>query len=540
MTTLRTLATIVALMLLAVCSKQAANEAIAQDVNAKGVEQLRRPKSPPQFSETVLCSYKKDGSGGFSPYWVAYIIDPIKDANDQSSFVELNGKRLGPYAQVSGMMEVSHDGRHMAFAAEKNKKWVVVVDGVEKFTHEGLLWPWCAWSPSLEGNSFIPQTRAALLEFSRDGQFIAYPAKMADGKYAVFVNGEPGPSFPSVGSSVSFVADQVKYYAFPEEKKIVEVHGKQVLGPYDTSYKTKVSADGNHYCFWATTGDKKILVVDDQTRELPGELTDYVIGNEGFLAYAYKSSGKHRVWIDKTDLPGDYDEVTEMTLSPDNRKVAFWARRSGKWTLVAGDKELPGFDGYFYYQCGGRKYSVMWSPDSQHIAYYIREGRNGVLVLDGQKLEADFRPPGLALQVIVDDKGQSVGSGIMQGPQMDTGAFVQAVLLREKIKCDPFSASLLDRMLCYIEKNDSTAFMHIGEKKEGPYKSIRSVLLTSPDGKHYAYLVQTDKGDQVVIDGTVRPQTYNAIYRLIFNDEDRTLDFLAVKDGNLVRVVEPL
>jgi len=104
--------------------------------------QIHSPKPPAQFSETVLCSYKKDGVGAFSPYWAAYIVEPEKGAADQSTYVELNGKRLGPYAQVSGMMEVGGAGKHIAFAAKKGEKWTVVVDGVEKYTHDGLLWPW--------------------------------------------------------------------------------------------------------------------------------------------------------------------------------------------------------------------------------------------------------------------------------------------------------------------------------------------------------------------------------------------------------------
>jgi hypothetical protein len=510
-----------------------------EEPNQASSQPPRKSKSPSQFSETTLCPYRKDASGGFSPYWVAYIIDPAKDANDKSSFVELNGQRLGPYAQVSRMMEVSRDGKHIAFAAEKSGKMVVVVDGVEKFTHEGLLWPWCAWSPTLEGNSFVPQTQAAVLEFSPDGQSIAYPAKMTDGQYAVFVNGKPGPAFPVVGSSIGFVAGQVQYHAFLKDDKTVEVHGERLLGPYDGTFRTKVSPDGNHCCFGARIGDKRVLVVDGETRELPGELTSYVIGNGGFVAYAYRVSGKEKVRVGKVDLPGDYDEVAEMTPSPDSTKVAFWGRRGEEWKVVAGDKELPGFDGYFYYQCGGRKYSVMWSPDAEHIAYYARERSSGMLVLDGQKLEAPYKPPGFTLQRIVDDKRQVVGLGMMNGPQMDTDAFVQAVLLRNEIKCDPFSTTLFDRQLCYIEKGESDAFMHVGDKKEGPYKSVKSVLLVAPHGKHYAYFVQTDKGDQIVIDGTIAPQVYDAIYRPLFNEEDGALVALAVKDGNLVRVVKP-
>lgn len=511
--------------------------------SASGIsaEQPPKRKLVTQRSETVLCQYRKDVMGAFSPHWVAYIIEPAKEATDSSRFVEVNGKRLGPYTQVSGMMELSRDGRHLAFAAEKNGKWVVVVDGVEKYTHEALLWPWCAWSPTLEGNSFIPQTQAAVLEFSPDGQSIAYPAKLADGKYAVFVDGKPGKAYNNVGARIQFVAGRVKYYAFPEEKKLIEVHGDAVFGPYDESYKTKVSANGQHYCFWAASGTRNIFVADGRTHELPGKVLDYCIGNDGLVVYAYKVGGRCRVRVGTTDLPGEYDEVTQLTLSPDGKKAAFWARSGGKWSLLAGDKVLPGFDGYFYYDCGGKQYSVMWSADSQHVAYYIRDGHNGILVLDGQKLEQTFRPSGIAMQVIVDEKGQTVGTGMMSAPRVDSEAFVQAVLMRETAKCDPFTASLCGQSLCYIEKRSADAtFMHVGDKAEGPYRNIRSVLLTSAGGRHYAYIVEAENGQQLVIDGRAVPNVFDAIYRPAFNDDEGALEFLAIKDGNVVRVVEPM
>jgi hypothetical protein len=497
------------------------------------------PKPQATFSEAALTTYRKGASGGFSPYWVAYILHPEKGAADQATFVELNGRSLGPYDRVSEMMELSRGGKHMAFAAEKKGKWVVVVDGVEKYTHDGFLWPSFTWTSNLEGNRVANEVQAVDLEFSPTGDAIAYPAKTSDGKYAVFVNGKQGPSYPDVGSSVIFVDGQVKYFAFAEDKKIVEIHGTRVLGPYDTAYKAKISSDAKHYVFWAKKAGTNVLVFDDQEREIPGEISDYLIGNSGFLAYAYQSSGKYHVHVGNTDLPAEYDEVREMTISPDGTKVAYWARSGAEWTVWAGDHTLPGFDGYYYYQSGGTKYSLMWSPDSQHVAYYVRGKQE--LVLDGQSLGKGFTPPGMALQVIVDERRTAVGSGLMQGPHVESTAVVQAVLMRDKTKCETFSVALSGKELSCVEKKDATtAYMHLGDKTEGPFRSILSTLLTSTDEKHYAYAVETDKGQQFVIDGSVSSHAYEAIYRPVFNEENKSLDYLAVKEGNLIRVVEPL
>jgi hypothetical protein len=494
-------------------------------------------KSPPKYSETTLCAYKKDVEGGFSPNWVAYIIRPAEEAKDQSVFVEVNGKRFGPYTNVSGLIEVSRDGKHIAYAAEKNGMWVVAIDGVEKYTHKGLLWPWMGWAPTVEGNSYTPQTRAVALEFSPDGKSLAYPAQMDDNKYAVFVNGKPSAAYAKVGAEIHFVDGNVKYYAFPAEKQIIVAHGTQMFGPYDTSYKTKYSEDGKHYVFWASKGEKHILVADGKAHELPGEVGDYAIGNGGFLAYSYKQGGKCHVREGNTDLPGEFDEVTQLVVSPDGKKIAFWARRGDTWTVSAMGKDFPGFGGYYYYKSGSKTYGLMWSPDSQHIAYYTRSPRS--FVLDGVQL-AGFTPPGIMLQVIVDDQGRDVGAAMMSGPETDQKALVQAALMRDKAKCEPFAAALFGGQLCCVEKIDKTAFMWIGNKREGPYAEINSVLLTAPASKHYTYIVKTAAGEQVVVDGLLMPHVYDALYRPVFNDEDGELDILALKGGNLLKVVQPL
>jgi hypothetical protein len=82
--------------------------------------------------------------------------------------------------------------------------------------------------------------------------------------------------------------------------------------------------------------------------------------------------------------------------------------------------------------------------------------------------------------------------------------------------------------------------MHIGEKTEGPYKSIKSRLEASDSNKDYSYVVETEKGQQLVVNGKLAPHAYDAIYRIVFNDEDRAIDALAVRNGMLIHVVQPI
>ena len=196
---------------------QSAEGQQSQALQAKKIQSPFKPPAP--FSETILAPYTKAGSGGFSPYWAAYIIAPKDGAKDKDSFIDLNGKRLGPYTNLSGLIELSGDGKHIAFAAEKAGQWIVVVDGVEKYSVKAMEWSWSAWSPDLEGNSFIPQTQAAMLQFSSDGKSLAYAGDLADGKKAVFVNGKPGPSFAGLGDSISFVDGQLTTLRFRKRRR---------------------------------------------------------------------------------------------------------------------------------------------------------------------------------------------------------------------------------------------------------------------------------------------------------------------------------
>ena len=182
----------------------------------------------------------------------------------------------------------------------------------------------------------------------------------------------------------------------------------------------------------------------------------------------------------------------------------------------------------------------MWSADSQHLVHYARNGHDTIMVLDGRKLAKGFYPPGIPLEVLVDDQGRQVGMGMMGTSGPDPAAVAQAVLTYDVSRCDPFTTSLLGKTLTCIEKQGKQAWMKIGSKREVGYRSIRTVLPSISDYSHYAYVVETDRGRQVVIDGVVNSHAYSAIYRVILDQQNNSLVFLAIKAGELIRVVQPL
>jgi hypothetical protein len=465
-------------------------------------------------SETLLGNYQENGNGGFSSHWLAYIVEPQEGATDQSSFVELNGQRLGPYSNLSRRFEISPNGEHIAFAAEKNAKWVIVVDGQEMWEHESVGYTYYAWGPDLEGKAFIPQTNAAILEFSPSGDQLAYMVKVNDAEWAIYINGKPGQTYQSVSTNIQFVEEKLAYWAEGSTGKVY-IYGDSILGPYEEIWKTAFSSDRKHFVFAVKKQDAYLLVVDGKEQDLSGEIDNYEMGPAGELAYSTKSGAGMKVNFGSQELPDVYDEISQLTISPDGKHLAFWARQGFSWSVVTDTRNFPGFDGYYFYESSGEIYSILWDKESANLAYFARNGKDVILALNGEQHPVPGFP-GIAISVIVDDQRNIVGESRMGMPNLDRQAYVECLLQSDSLMCDPLSVTLIRDELAYIETGEKESFMVIGTKKEGPYASIDSVLLRSSDNMHYAYIVTNGKGQQTVLDGTLMDWAYEAVYRAQF------------------------
>ncbi|MEW5913322.1 MAG: hypothetical protein AB1814_12250 [Thermodesulfobacteriota bacterium] len=486
------------------------------------------------FQEQYLCEHRAKALGGFTPIWVAYAQEEKKDPKTKLYYVELNGKRLGPFTLLSTYFPRSEDGRHIAFVAQEKGQWCVYIDGRKKWCHAALGWVRRSWTSSLDGNTVTMQTSSPIAAFSRDGDRFAYQAKLANKKWAVFINGKQGPEYKNVGVDIQFVDDTISYTAWTD-KGIVKVFGRKVLGPYKDTWNNKYSTNGEYTCFMAQEEGQQVLVKNGKVVARKKEMGNFGLGPKGEMYYAYKEGGKFKLNFRDRDLPGTYDEIRYPEVSPDGKRIAFWARQGKTWHLVADDKRHPAWDGYYLYQAGSELYHIFWSTDAKNIAYYARQGDKPVLALNGQVVKPARGPHTFALAVIQGERGQIVGSGLM-GPLLgDRQAFVQALLERDQSSCDPFTAVLLNGKVCGVVKKDKQSFMVVAGRQEGPYAEIKSPLMAAPGGKHYAYAVKTAQGAQMVINGKLRAPVYEAVYRPRF-DSAKELSCLALKGGKLYRV----
>lgn len=490
----------------------------------------------PEASETLLATYIPDQEGGFSSKWVVYVFAPTSENQDQAVEVEFNGTRMGPYTNLSSRVEVSPNGDHAAVAVEKDGKWVILLDGEEKWQHDHLGWAWWSWSPTMEGNSFIPQTQAAVMEFSPSGDTLAYLIGTTDDKWIMGQNGVESKPYTNIYLDFVFHGESLVYHATTDDGEVV-VFGDKLLGPFKSIRRIKQSPNELHTIFVAEEKDgKSILFLDGEEVKVEGDITGYSVGDLGQWTITKQVDDQYQVYLENRLVVEGLDDIQSATLSPDGKHLAFWAKQGSQWQMMTDQNKLASGTNYFYYESGGIDYDIMWDPTSSHVAYFIQNGDQISQMVDGKAYPTKWE--GIALQVYVNEEGETVGSNLMNGPTPDKQAFVACLLVQEKTNCDPFSSFMVGDQLAYREKSEEGSSLIIGDQKIGPYPEITGLLQDTSLAGHYGFVAKTELGYQVVMDGKLMDKVFDSIYlpRLVGKVG---ISFLGIKGDQIYGVFLP-
>jgi Tol biopolymer transport system component len=372
--------------------------------------------------------------------------------NVLDGFRVIHDGKAGPsYAEIAKETPVfSEDGGTLAYAARKGTEWMWVVNGVEGPSYSELTPTSFAFSADGKHHAYvvIPRFRQAALivdgivmaEGKWDGimPWDAAPALSADGGRLAFVevnrsqklmrvnlDGKAGPWHPGISMLKSpgfgaFMFAQLQgaiteerarpqafgfrfspdgrrfaYGAFTDEHKSIMVVDGKKSEPHDTlGFDNLFSADGSLHAFMALDGKQRHIFAT-RAPPLPVDamydwsLTSSPDGRH--LAFAGIREGKKAIWMDgkavQLDVTmDDYRNTQPIIFSPDSRRLACCVMSQGSMYWVVDGKAGPGSK-------VGMGFNLSFSPDSQHFAYMLAKGMDGIaaIVVDGVE-RASYKP----------------------------------------------------------------------------------------------------------------------------------------------------
>lgn len=286
--------------------------------------------------------------------------------------VNLGGRIIRECAGIP-LVSYSHDFKHLAYTGGVDKdKTLLVVDGKETNIDGSI--DIIIYSPD--------SARFAYFVTSGKKHYVVVDGKKGkeyDGSvYSIMpiAEGDPGTKR---GDWIPFFSPDSKHYAYQAQAKdkwlVVydDKEGKQYDKIFLRGNRT-FSPDSLHFNYLAFTGEKRVLVMDNIEKGNYDEGTFFNKNTQDIFRFEKKESGKCVVIYGGT--PGkEYDEITSLAISPDSKHLAYVGRSGRDYFMVINGAE-------------GKKYSnpvdyMQYSADSRHLAFTS----GNLLVIDGNEKE---------------------------------------------------------------------------------------------------------------------------------------------------------
>lgn len=187
------------------------------------------------------------------------------------------------------------------------------------------------------------------------------------------------------------------------------------------------------------------------------------------------------VVVDGKEQSPFYDDVANVTFSPDSSRLAYSARRGF-------DKEFVVVDGKEGHSVDAVYWEPVFSPDSRRLAWVALDGGKLYVFVDGKK----------------------------QGPYDSTG--------------DTFFSPDSNR-LAFVATKGKRRFMVVEGKREKRYDSVPEFGgAFSPDSTHIAYPAEKDGLWRMVVDGKEGPG-YESVSEAVFSPDSSRLAYVASEGG---------
>ncbi|MBI5724671.1 MAG: PD40 domain-containing protein [Planctomycetes bacterium] len=380
---------------------------------------------------------------------------------------------------VGQIYTIDENGR-VAFLAKKDSKWMAFLDG----------------QPGPEVDKVDD------LEFSPKKNMFWYIG-IKDSVCTMYVEGKAGPEFKVVyPPAFSRNEKRMAYQAHDGKKCYMVVDG--IKGePYDAIGSINFSWDESHYAYAAQKGDKWIVVCN---------------GKEGQV---YDDIYQTSVTFSTSRLPKGPD-YCGPALGADGKPLLYVARKGKKSILVQDDTDIGEYEfvNFLNYNLDNHRFAICHS----HV-------RNRILRIDGKDsdeyesiYEFTFSPDGKRYAFA--GRKNDITQAVIDG------------------KVDSFNGSInwlqfsndSNNIFYVIYNNGQDLFINNGKEVFRSERMFRPVL--SPNGKKFACVLRRNNHNYVVCDNLTGPEFDDRLTIIHFSPDDRHFWYTAVRGNKYYIVVD--
>lgn len=291
-------------------------------------------------------------------------------------FVVQDGKP-GPECLSIGEMLFSPDSKRLAYVGRVWGGWVVVVDG-----KPGVKYPIAGFDNVKSTLVFSPNSRRLAHSVLR---FFPEDAKI---ETAIVCDGTPRWRHPDTLRQLLFSPDSSRLACLTLASDVI-VDGRPDPRFGNVTERTfRFSRTGRRLTYMTTLNGAYHVVIDGKSvLEYDPVRTGAIAVSPNCERVAYvKRLGflEERVELVVDGKPGpEYEDIAnyrapptgdQICFSPNGKRLAYTAKRGGKWHVVVDRRRGPGYAG-----CWG----IRFTQDSRHVSYTARQGARYLNVVDG-------------------------------------------------------------------------------------------------------------------------------------------------------------